>query len=155
MQKLAENGWLSPLNEAVMEQGKPFLGVCLGMQMLGRRSEEGSLPGLGWMDAETCKMPDCVEPTGKPLRFPHMGWNSVEVTRPNPLLALDDSVQRFYFVHSYHLKCHDPDNVVGQTSYGVRFCSVVQKGHIFGTQFHPEKSHRYGFNLLSNFARFA
>ncbi len=153
MQKLADKGWLGPLNKAVLEQGKPFLGICLGMQMLGTRSEEGSLPGLGWLDAVSCRIPSGDQPLEKPLRLPHMGWNEVQITRLNPVLALDEPDHRFYFVHSYHLKCLHSENAIGKTCYGIEFDSAVQRDHIFGTQFHPEKSHKYGLRLLASFAK--
>ena len=150
---LSEHGLVAPLTEAVMERRTPLLGVCVGMQLFGRSSEEGELPGLGWFDADVVR----VRPQGEwsHLRVPHMGWNKLDAKREHPLLGGMDARARFYFVHSYHLRCDNPDDVVATTDYGAELTAIVSKGNIWGTQFHPEKSHRYGMQLLSNFAQLA
>jgi len=123
---------------------RPFLGICLGLQLLFTESEEGGLsPGLDMLRGRVVRF-------GGALKVPHMGWNSVEVRRPSPLLAGVESGSYFYFVHSYYA-VPEEDVVVGVTEYGVSFPSVVQKGSVYGTQFHPEKSGRVGLRLLENF----
>ena len=140
---------LRGLNHAVLERKIPILGICLGMQLFSRRSEEGELPGLGWIAADTVRFR--LEELHPALKVPHMGWNQIQSTRPDPLLIDLPVDSRFYFVHSYHVTCDDPANVLAQTTYGISFCSVVGHGNIWGAQFHPEKSHRFGLKLLSNF----
>jgi glutamine amidotransferase len=137
------------LDRLVLNEKVPILGICLGMQLFSARSEEGQLPGLGWIDAETVRFR--FEEGNGQLRIPHMGWNTVNVNQKRSIFndMYDDS--RFYFVHSYHVKCNDMANVLSTTSYGMEFHSAVIKGNIVGTQFHPEKSHKYGIRLLQNF----
>jgi len=147
---LAERGLVEPLKKRVREDGGPILGICLGMQLLGKDSAEGVLGGLGLVDAH------CVRfhfEDDHPLKVPHMGWNEIISRRDSPLLKGLDAHARFYFVHSYHLVCTDPADVLATARYGIEFTAIVQKGNVCGTQFHPEKSHRFGMNLLSNFAR--
>jgi len=149
MKKLQERGLISVLNSKVLEDGTPVLGLCLGMQLLTRCSEEGQLPGLGWLDAETIRFkPDATNST---LKVPHMGWNSLRICQSHPLLNGFETEPRFYFVHSYYVTCADPQNILAQTHYGEEFTSVVGKGNILGVQFHPEKSHKFGMRLLRNF----
>ena len=137
------------LDELIPRLTQPVLGICLGMQLFAATSEEGQLPGLGWIRAETRRFRyEGMEP----LRVPHMGWNTLRVAAPHPLFEGLDEEPRFYFVHSYHLACQDADDVVGVTHYGYDFPAVVARGNIMGTQFHPEKSHRFGMQLLKNFA---
>lgn len=128
--------------------GVPLLGICLGMQLLARRSDEGTLPGLGLLAADVRRLR--VGSDGE-LRVPHMGWNRVEPTRPSPLLA-GEGAQRFYFVHSYAVVCDDDEDVLAWTTYGARFASAVERGSVVGTQFHPEKSHVFGMALLAAWA---
>ncbi|RYG29454.1 MAG: imidazole glycerol phosphate synthase subunit HisH, partial [Chitinophagaceae bacterium] len=126
----------------------PILGICLGMQLMCNRSDEGSLPGLGWIDAEVLRFsPDQLTN----LRVPHMGWNTVDVQKENFLLPLSDAERRFYFVHSYKVACRDADDIVSITHYGEDFVSAFQRNNLFGVQFHPEKSHRFGMSLFRNF----
>lgn len=141
------------LTKQVMERGIPLLGVCLGMQLLGRTSEEGSMTGLGFIEAATVRFPTHAEDI--PLRVPHMGWNIVHPQKDDLLLKGLESRNRFYFVHSYHVDCIDPNIVVGLTQYGGKFVSVLRQGNVWGVQFHPEKSHRFGMQLLKNFVEMA
>ena len=139
------------LKERVLGAKTPILGICLGMQLLSQRSEEGQLEGLGWIEAETVRFRFPPEDAG--LRLPHMGWNAISVRRPSPILddLHDDS--RFYFVHTYHVRCRDEASVLATTTYGIEFHSAVINGNIMGTQFHPEKSHKFGLRILSNFVK--
>ena len=146
MENLDRLGIIQLLNEQVLDNGKPVLGICLGMQLMTKRSTEGNLPGLGWLDAETLKFGNIAQ------RVPHMGWNTVEVTREDPLFKDMYPEPRFYFVHSYYVKCNDGSNVLTTTSYGGDFCSSFVKNNIRGVQYHPEKSHKFGMRLLKNFA---
>ncbi len=149
MRRLKEAGFVTLLNELVIDQQKPLLGICLGMQLLGTGSEEGLLPGLGWLDAASHRFR--FETSLLTLKVPHMGWNSVEAVAQSPLFAAIDA-PRFYFVHSYHLVCGCKADVLAQASYGFPFVAAVQRENIFGVQFHPEKSHKFGMSLLRNFA---
>jgi glutamine amidotransferase len=149
MTKLEESGYLAVLNEKVLQQKTSVLGICLGMQMLSRKSEEGVLPGLGWIDAETVRFPSGESDS---LKIPHMGWNELMPQRDLLLMRGFEGENRFYFVHSYHVVCKNGEDVLATTHYGNDFCSVVQHGNIMGTQFHPEKSHKFGMQLLKNFA---
>ena len=142
------NGWREELDSAVLERRVPVLGICLGMQLLCKSSEEGQLPGLGWIDAQVKRF---YWPSDVNLKIPHMGWNTVEIVKPNPLLEIGDYEQRFYFVHSYHAVCGNPNDVLATTHYGYDFTAAVNHENIFGVQFHPEKSHRFGIRLIHNF----
>lgn len=147
MRRLREGGFVEPLNELVMERGVPILGICLGMQLFSRRSEEGSLPGLGWIPADTKKF---AFPPGRALVVPHMGWSDTFAPRAG-LFAGFEAVPRFYYVHSYHVVCEDPGDVAATCRYGMEFTASVHRENIYGTQFHPEKSHRFGMTLLRSF----
>lgn len=146
---LRKSGLVEAISARVIGDKVPFLGICVGMQLLGRCSEEGSEPGLGWIDGEVRRFafPDSIAP--RPV--PHMGWNSVASKSSEPLLSTDDEDQRFYFAHSYHMICDRPDDVIATANYGYAFCAAVRRGNIAGVQFHPEKSHRFGLRLLKNF----
>jgi glutamine amidotransferase len=150
MNKLNERGLVPLLNELALERKVPFLGLCLGLQLMTKKSEEGRAQGLGWLDAETVRFKFGAEQTH--LKVPHMGWNTIDVCRPHPLFTDLESLSRFYFVHSYYVQSHDPEAVLAETEYGFRFHSILGKGNIMGAQFHPEKSHKYGMRLLRNFA---
>lgn len=144
---LDASGLRPSVERAALDDGKPLLGICVGMQMLGKASEEGVRPGLGWIEAETVRF----RPEGHAgLKVPHMGWNDVAVVRNNPLL--DTEPKRFYFLHSYHVECASPDDVIAESSYAGEFTCAVRRGNIFGVQFHPEKSHRFGLQLFRDFA---
>ena len=153
MQRLRETGLIGLLNEKVLSAKTPTLGVCLGMQLLTKFSEEGQLPGLGWIDAETVRFR--FDPMKTGLKIPHMGWNTVKVSQPGTLFLDMYDEPRFYFVHSFHVVSHNPDDVVAVTEYGYEFASVIQHGHIMAAQFHPEKSHKFGMKLYKNFVEYA
>lgn len=152
MRRINESGLRAALDRTVTESGIPVLGICLGMQLLTDCSEEGVLPGLGWIPAKTLAFSGRIDRT---LKVPHMGWNRVAQHTPSPLTeGLETVVEpRFYFVHSYFVKCEDEAHSILKTTYGFTYDSAIQKGNVFGVQFHPEKSHRFGMKLLQNFAR--
>ena len=131
------------------EKKVPFLGICLGMQLLTESSEEGVLKGLNFVPAKTVKF---KFPENSDLKIPHMGWNLVTKKTESVLTKNFTDEFRFYFVHSYHVKCDKPINSILTTNYGYEFDSAVQNENVFGAQFHPEKSHKFGMQLLSNFA---
>jgi glutamine amidotransferase len=149
MRELHARSLVPVIREQVVENGKKLLGVCLGMQLLTEGSDEGRCEGLGWLPGRTVRF----LPSGEsgPRKVPHMGWNLAEPVRDDPLFAGLDSDARFYFVHSYHVSC-DNGSVLATTNYGGPFVSAIRKGNIAGVQFHPEKSHRFGMQLLRNFA---
>jgi glutamine amidotransferase len=148
MANLEERRLIPALNERVMGSGVPTLGLCLGMQLLGRGSEEGTRPGLGWLNADSVRFKFTAETS---LKVPHMGWNFIEPAAPAALVNNLPAEPRFYFVHSYYLACDNPGDVMCWTTYGERFASGIHKGNLWGTQFHPEKSHSFGLALLRNF----
>lgn len=150
MKNISELGLLPVLNKQVLEKGTPILGICLGMQLLTEKSEEGGLPGLGWIEGRTVRFR--FDARRKDLKIPHMGWNTVKVRKEGPLFAEMGDSPRFYFVHSYHVTCSRQEDVLGTTEHGYEFASAVSRTNIMGTQFHPEKSHRFGMALLRNFA---
>ena len=147
MERIAASGLRDILEHKALIEQVPVLGICLGMQLLTRWSEEGKLLGLGWIDADTRRFP-----AHSGLKVPHMGWNIALPTNPSPLTINLGEEPRFYFVHSYFVTVDDPADSIMHTTHGVTFDSAVQKGNIFGAQFHPEKSHRFGMQLLKNFA---
>lgn len=153
MARIKENGLLDVLNRKALEEQIPILGICLGMQLLTDSSEEGSLPGLGWIPAKTLAFKGRIDTP--PYKVPHMGWNIVEKHTPSPLTEGFEEFEeiRFYFVHSYYVQCKDERNSILRTTHGLTFDSAIQKDNIFGAQFHPEKSHKFGMKLLENFAR--
>lgn len=150
MNKLNECGLIPLLNQLVLEKKVPTLGLCLGLQLMTRKSEEGQAQGLGWLDAETRRFK--FGPEQSQLKVPHMGWNTIEVRRSHPLFTDLDPEARFYFVHSFYVQSQDPTTVLAETDYGGYFHSIFGKDNILGAQFHPEKSHKYGMRLLKNFA---
>jgi len=141
-------GWIERLNHFVLEKKVPIIGICLGMQLLCRRSEEGTLPGLGWIAADVVKIDTGGD---KALKIPHMGWSVVTPTRPNPLLPDDEGEQRFYHVHKYRAVCDREEDVLATANYGTTFTTAVHRDNIYGVQFHPEKSHRFGLALMRRF----
>ena len=147
---LQQSGMRETLDEIVLSRQCPVLGVCVGMQILGSKSEEGKLPGLSWISGAVCKLKSTDGPT--PLRLPHMGWNDVEPIVSSPLFSGLENDARFYFLHSYHFVCNNKEAVLAEADYGRRFACAIHSHQIFGVQFHPEKSHQYGTRLLKNFA---
>jgi len=150
MKKLVGGNWIEPLNEFAKVERKPLLGICLGMQLLTKKSQEGKERGLGFIDAKTVlfnkdKMIDEV-------RIPHMSWNLINTEKDNKLF--DTLIeQKFYFVHSYHVVCKEIQDVLTTTNYGYSFASSFSRGNIIGVQFHPEKSHHFGYNFFKNFIK--
>lgn len=149
MKKIDELGFRNVLEKKALIDKVPILGICLGMQLLTNGSDEGTLPGFGWIDAYTTKFnfPDNPE-----LKIPHMGWNLVRVSNSCPLNEGFDDGFRFYFVHSFHVDVKNSDHSILRTTYGIEYDSGIHKENIYGVQFHPEKSHRFGIKLLGNFA---
>lgn len=142
-------GFIPVLHDKVIRDKTPVLGICLGMQLMTKSSEEGRLPGLGWIDAATVRF---RHDPASPLKVPHMGWNTVNVRKISPLFADMYPEPRFYFVHSFHAECRDAADVLTTTHYGYDFVSAFQRGNITGVQYHPEKSHKFGMRLLNNWA---
>jgi glutamine amidotransferase len=143
---LKKSLFFSTLEKEVLENKKPILGICLGMQLLTNSSEEGNEKGLGWIDAKTVKF----NLENKSLSVPHMGWNKVIAVHQNDIFK-NLSENRFYFVHSYHVVCNNEENILGTSFYGNEFICSIHKDNIYGVQFHPEKSHKFGMQLLKNF----
>lgn len=146
---MLQRAGLIPALRARAGEGAPVLGICLGMQLLGHSSEEGQREGLSLLDAHSVRFAGNGDPK---FRVPHMGWNELIHQRESPLFENLGDRARFYFVHSYHLVCDDPTDVLATSHYGDDFTAVVQRKNIWGAQFHPEKSHRFGMQLLRNFA---
>jgi glutamine amidotransferase len=150
MEQLNKSGMREKLDELVLIKKVPVIGICVGMQMLGKRSDEGQLEGLKWIDADIIKF-DTNLIKQKP-QLPHMGWNDVNPIRNNPLFQDLEKNSIFYFLHSFYFSCNDPLNSIATSDYGIEFTSAINHENIYGVQFHPEKSHQYGIQLLKNFA---
>jgi len=136
------------LNIAILELNTPVLGICLGMQLMTLSSEEGTLPGLGWINAKTVKIPVVDD-----IKVPHMGWSLINYQKQEAINQDPLPNERYYFVHSYCVQCLDADDRLAQVTYGTDFDVMFQKGNIIGAQFHPEKSHKFGKKLLKSFAQ--
>lgn len=149
MRQLNASGMRDTLDEMVLGGGIPVLGVCVGMQMLARSSDEGDEPGLGWVDGRVVKFRSSPE---SPLVVPHMGWNDVHPCGSHALFDGLEEGARFYFLHSYFFKADEASKVLATSVYGESFACAVGQGTVFGVQFHPEKSHGWGARLLRNFA---
>jgi glutamine amidotransferase len=150
IQKLDDSGFRSALDHHVLELKKPVLGICVGMQIMANSSDEGSKKGLGWIEGKVKKFDVNLIPN-KP-KIPHLGWNSINPTKDNPIFKAIDIQEGFYFIHSYYYECLNNLHQLSTTNYGIEFSSSIQKDNIFGVQFHPEKSHQNGITLLQNFA---
>jgi len=148
MGNLRARGLEAPLNELVLEKKVPVLGICLGVQLLTRGSEEGSAKGLGWIAADVKRFKFAE---GVKLPVPHMGWNEIETTDQVLFKGHQPGETRYYFVHSFHLVCDDASDVAASATYGYRFTAAIRRGNIMGAQFHPEKSHKHGMAMLKNF----
>lgn len=151
MSQLNESGMRDTLEKEVISNGVPVLGICVGMQMLANSSQEGKLNGLGWIEG-TVNQFDKTLLISNACRLPHMGWNNVKQTTGNILFRNVPELGRFYFLHSYFYKCYNNDNVIATTKYGIDFTSSVNRDNIYGVQFHPEKSHSLGIQILNNFS---
>lgn len=149
MERLNASGMRDVLDHLVMEDGHPVLGVCVGMQMMARRSDEGELPGLGWIPGEVKHFGDAS--LSRKIQLPHMGWNDA-VPRKGDCLFNGITNPRYYFLHSYYFIPDCEADIIATTNYMENFTSAVRSRNIFGTQFHPEKSHKWGIQLLKNFA---
>lgn len=150
MQLLGQSGMRPALETLVLNGKVPVLGICVGMQILASTSEEGRLPGLGWIHGRVRSFRSEQRSAGLPL--PHMGWNDVQPKSGSPIFAGLEADARFYFLHSYFFECDDPSHVAATASYGFDFGCAVSAGNVHGVQFHPEKSHHFGAQLLKNFA---
>ena len=150
MRSLERSGLIPLLNKRVLDDRVPALGICLGMQLMASCSEEGTRSGLGWIDANVMRFQSRA--LSSPLKIPHMGWNRVMSARSSPLTSELPDEPRFYFVHSYFVRCNRSEDVLLTTEYGETFHSAFQSGNVWGVQFHPEKSHKFGMALLRNFA---
>lgn len=147
MNSLNELNLVDILNKKVLIEKIPILGICLGMQILTLKSEEGTKNGLAWIEAETIKFD-----LKQNIRIPHMGWNTlIKIQNSDLFNGIDIHNNRFYFVHSYYVKCNNEKNIAAVTHYGEHFASSIRHENIYGTQFHPEKSHKFGMKILSNF----
>lgn len=149
MQQFNRSGLRSLIEKKVLEDKIPVLGICVGLQMFMRSSEEGKEPGLNWVDGQTIRFQQNKMEEG--LKVPNMGWLETYGTKESPLLS-NLKQARFYFAHSYHVETDDPSDILMTANYGYSFPVAIEKGNIFGVQFHPEKSHRFGMTLLKNFS---
>ena len=150
MNQLHSRGLVDTLNQKVLEEKTPILGICLGVQLFTKKSEEGNTAGLGWFEAETVKF---NFPAESNLKIPNMGWQNTIIKKQSKLIHNLTSDARFYFVHSFHLKANENDTIL-TANYGYDFACGLEKNNIVGVQFHPEKSHKFGMQLLKNFATF-
>lgn len=148
MENLRTSGFIESINKQVIENKIPLLGICLGMQLLTTFSEEGDVTGLGFIDAKTIHFKNLNIPDN--FKIPHIGWNNI-ITMNQSELLLHSNNEMVYFVHSYAVVCDDPANIICETNYGITFHSGIQKENIYGLQFHPEKSHKAGLQILQNF----
>ena len=151
MQRLNNSGMRDTLDELVLRKRIPVLGICVGMQMLANSSAEGVLPGLGWIDATVERFPQVKFRHNAGI--PHMGWNTIHASVDNNILTDLDFDAKFYFLHSYFFKCNNSEDSIASTDYYGKFTSIVRHDNIFGFQFHPEKSHKWGVKLIQNFSK--
>jgi len=150
MDQLQKSGMRAFLDDMVIKEQIPVIGICVGMQMLAKSSDEGKLDGLGWIDASVKKFDESE------IRFkthlPHMGWNDIKLVRENKILKGLEKDAKFYFLHSYYFHCNQSEDVIAEADYGIEFSCAINKNNVYGVQFHPEKSHEYGIQLLKNFS---
>ena len=147
MNNLNQRKYTEVLQKKVIENKTPILGICLGMQLLANSSEEGMQRGLGWINGTSVKF------AHDSLKVPHMGWNNIKLLKQSTLFDPEDRFRKYYFVHSYHMICEDEEDVLATSEYGNNFTAMVEKNNIYGAQFHPEKSHKYGIEILNQFAK--
>jgi len=150
MNRLNDSGMREKLDELVLDKKIPVIGICVGMQMMGNRSDEGKEEGLKWIDGDILKFDEKL--IQHRTKLPHMGWNDVVPVNNHFLFNGLERNAIFYFLHSFYFKCKNPSDTIATSEYGKQFSSAVNRDHIFGIQFHPEKSHHYGERLLHNFA---
>ena len=150
MSQLNNSGMRDRLDELVLKEKIPVIGICVGMQMMAKKSDEGTLDGLCWIDANVKKFDEAT--INHHTKLPHMGWNDVKPNENHPLFKGLEQQAIFYFLHSFYFKCSNQENSISKTDYGINFSSSIQHDNIYGIQFHPEKSHSYGERLLKNFA---
>ncbi len=153
MNSLNDNNIRESLIKKVFDEKTPILGICLGMQLLTNVSEEGNMAGLGWIDSDTKRF-DFNNQLNNKLKIPHVGWSKIYRKKDSLLLKDIPDDHKFYFTHSYYVVCNNESNVVATTKYGLEFPSIIQKDNIYGTQFHPEKSHKTGFQAVINFIKY-
>lgn len=151
MSQLNNSGMREKLDELVLNQKVPVIGICVGMQMMGNKSDEGELEGLKWIDANIRKFDEST--IQQRTKLPHMGWNDVAPKNNHPLFEGLEEEAIFYFLHSYYFECNNPEDSIAKSDYGVNFTSAAHHNNVYGIQFHPEKSHHYGEKLLHNFAK--
>jgi imidazole glycerol-phosphate synthase subunit HisH len=151
MGELERSGMKEPLNEIVLGEKKPVLGICVGMQLMAASSEEGRMKGLNWIDAEVKKFDESL--FSDATHLPHMGWNEVKPMKDDPIFKEVDLQSGYYFLHSYYFSCNRQEDILAKADYGNSFTCAVKHENIYGVQFHPEKSHHAGISLLENFAR--
>ncbi len=149
MENLRNSGFIEILNHKALVEKVPVLGICLGMQLLTKHSEEGNTDGLGWIQAKTVRF-NFGESKEK-NKIPHMGWNEIIIKSSTPLLKGFHEAPRFYFVHSFHVKVENPENIICTAHHGYEFVCGIQSDNVMGVQFHPEKSHKFGMQLIRNF----
>lgn len=150
MTRLNDSGLRETLDDLVLVKGVDVLGICVGMQLMARHSDEGSLPGLGWLDAEVCRFDTRL--LKERTHLPHMGWNDVRPLDEENLFK-NIKLARYYFLHSYYIAPNNSADTLATAHYGFEFAAAIRSRNIFGTQFHPEKSHQWGIDLLKNFAK--
>jgi glutamine amidotransferase len=146
MKNLEASGIMPHLYNKVTVENTPILGICLGMQLFSKFSEEGDIPGLGWIDGRTCKFSDDMQ-----MKIPHMGWNTLELRKESVITKNIPQDEQYYFCHSYHFECANEEDILASTTYGIQFTSAVQRDNIYGVQFHPEKSHDWGAQIMTDF----
>jgi glutamine amidotransferase len=151
MKTLNDSGLKVFLDEMVLGEKKPILGICVGMQLLAENSEEGNLQGFGWIKGKVRKFDESVFKQ-KPY-LPHLGWNTVNIQQQHAIFNQVDPEEGFYFLHSYYFDCQDSQDILSTTDYGISFASAVHHENVYGMQFHPEKSHQNGINIFYNFSQ--